>query len=265
MQRPVGAPLFTMLYLKNIVSALILPPLGPLMLVALGLLLLGRLPRVGRIVAWSGIAVGVLMITPASVGKVLDGLEDIPVVEPASLTGADAIVILSGGLRDYAPEYGGATVNRITLERVRYGARLARQSGLPVLVSGGTPSRQADARGPGEAQLMKRVLEEDFQVPVKWVEARSLDTRQNADFSAQMLLPQGVKRVVLVTHAAHMRRSVEAFEHAGLAVIPAPTAFLGGRSKNDNLLPKLPGINSAYAGGYAAHEWAGILAYRLSR
>ena len=40
--------------------------------------------------------------------------------------GADAIVILSGGLRDYAPEYGGSTVNRITLERVRYGARLAR-------------------------------------------------------------------------------------------------------------------------------------------
>lgn len=265
MRRLAGAPLFTMLYLKNILSALVLPPLGPLMLVALGLLLLGRLPRVGRIVAWSGVVVGIAMITPASVGKLLDGLEDIPVVEPESLAGADAIVILSGGLRDYAPEYGGSTVNRITLERARYGARLARQSGLPVLVSGGTPSRQANTRGPGEAQLMKQVLEEDFRVPVKWVEGRSLDTRQNADFSAQMLLPAGVKRVVLVTHAAHMPRSVEAFEHAGLAVIPAPTAFFGGRGKNNNALPSLPGINSAYAGGYAAHEWVGILAYRLSR
>ena len=189
-----------MLYLKNIVAALILPPLGPLMLVALGLLLLGWLPRIGRVVAWSGIAVGLAMITPASVGTLLEPLEDIPAVEPASLAGADAIVILSGGLRDYAPEYGGATVNRITLERVRYGARLARQSGLPVLVSGGTPSRHAGARGPGEAELMKKTLEEDFRVPVKWVEGRSLDTRQNADFSAQMLLPLGVKRVVLVTH-----------------------------------------------------------------
>lgn len=116
-----------MLYLKNIVAALILPPLGPLMLVALGLLLLGWLPRIGRVVAWSGIAVGLAMITPASVGTLLEPLEDIPAVEPASLAGADAIVILSGGLRDYAPEYGGSTVNRITLERVRYGARLARQ------------------------------------------------------------------------------------------------------------------------------------------
>ena len=265
MRRPAGGPLFTVLYLKNILSALILPPLGPLMLVALGLLLLGRLPRTGRALAWGGIAVGVAMITPAPVRALLEGLEDIPVVEPASLAGADAIVILSGGLRDYAPEYGGSTVNRITLERVRYGARLARHSGLPVLVSGGAPSRRADARGAGEAQLMKETLEEDFRVPVKWVEGRSLDTRQNADFSAQMLLPAGVKRVVLVTHAAHMRRSVEAFEHAGLAVIPAPTAFFGGRGKGDSALPLLPGINTAFAGGYAAHEWAGILAYRLSR
>ncbi len=265
MRRPAGARLFTVLYLKNILSALILPPLGPLMLVALGLLLLGRLPRTGRMLAWSGVALGIAMITPASVGTLLEPLEDIPLAEPASLAGADAIVILSGGLRDYAPEYGGATVNRITLERVRYGARLARQSGLPVLVSGGTPSRHAGARGPGEAELMKKTLEEDFRVPVKWVEGRSLDTRQNADFSAAMLRPAGVKRVVLVTHAAHMRRSVEAFEHAGLAVVPAPTAFFGGRGKDDNLLPRLPNINTAYAGGYAAHEWVGILAYRLSR
>ena len=96
-------------------------------------------------------------------------------------------------------------------------------------------------------------------------EGRSLDTRQNADFSAPMLREAGVGKVVLVTHAAHMHRSVEAFEHAGLAVIPAPTAFFGGPGKDDNLLPKLPGINTAYAGGYAAHEWVGILAYRLSR
>lgn len=265
MRHLAGAALFNVLYLKNILSALILPPLGPFMLVALGLLLLGRHPRTGRLLAWSGIAVGVAMITPASVEVLLDGLEDIPAVEPASLAGADAIVILSGGLRDYAPEFGGATVNRVTLERVRYGARLARQSGLPVLVSGGAPSRRADAGGPGEAQLMRQTLEEDFRVPVKWVEGRSLDTRQNADFSAAMLRPAGVKRVVLVTHAAHMRRSVEAFEHAGLAVIPAPTAFFGGRGRDDNLLPRLPGINTAYAGGYAAHEWVGILAYRLSR
>ena len=265
MRRPAGAALFMMLYFKNILAALLLPPLGPLVLVALGLLLLGRRPRLGRIVAWSGLAVGVAMITPATVGKLIDGLEDIPVVDPVRLADAGAIVILSGGLRDYAPEYGGPTVNRVTLERVRYGARLARQSGLPVLVSGGTPSRQAGALGPGEAQLMKRVLEEDFRVPVRWVEGRSLDTRQNADFSAPMLREAGVGKVVLVTHAAHMHRAMEAFEQAGIAVIPAPTAFLGGRGRNDNLLPSLPAINSAYAGGYAAHEWAGILAYRLSR
>mgnify|MGYP000938771722 CR=1 FL=1 len=108
MRRLAGAALFTMLYLKNIVAALILPPLGPLMLIALGLLLLGRLPRLGRAVAWSGIALGIAMITPAAVGTLLEPLEDIPVVEPASLAGADAIVILSGGLANSDEQVGTA-------------------------------------------------------------------------------------------------------------------------------------------------------------
>ena len=111
---------------------------------------------------------------------------------------------------------------------------------------------------------MKTALEEDFRLPVKWVEAASLDTRDNARMSAALLHTDGVKRVVLVTHAAHMRRSVEAFEAAGLAVIPAPTGFFR-RGPADDPLPRLPNMNSTYAGTYAIHEWLGLLAYRLSR
>jgi hypothetical protein len=35
-------------------------------------------------------------------------------------------------------EYGGDTLGRLTLERVRYGARVAKKTGLPVLVAGGS-------------------------------------------------------------------------------------------------------------------------------
>jgi uncharacterized SAM-binding protein YcdF (DUF218 family) len=47
----------------------------------------------------------------------------------AQVSNAQAIVILGGGVRREAPEYGGATLGGITLERVRYGARLARTTG----------------------------------------------------------------------------------------------------------------------------------------
>lgn len=248
-----------MFLLKKLIALLLMPPLAPLILICAGLLLLRRRPRAGRVLAWSGLAVALLVTMPPAVDALLDGLEDIPVLQPAQLADAGAIVILGGGARTNAPEFGGQTVNRLTLERVRYGARLARQSGLPVLVSGGAPSGSQP-----EAELMKTALEEDFRLPVKWVEAASLDTRDNARMSAALLHTEGVKRVVLVTHAAHMRRSVEAFEAAGLAVIPAPTGFFR-RGPADDTLPRLPNMNSTYAGTYAIHEWLGLLAYRLSR
>lgn len=249
-----------MFILKKLLSPLLLPPLAPLLLIALGLLLMKRWPRSGKFIAWSGLILSILLISPEPVGWLLDELESVPVVQPASLKNADAIVILGGGARKYAPEFGGQTVNRITLERIRYGARLARESGLPVLVSGGAPSGSEP-----EAALMKTALEDDFRQPVKWVESRSLDTRENAGRSAEILLPAGARRIVLVTHAAHMRRAVEAFEHAGFTVIPAPTAFLLGRGPKDEVLPGMPNMNAAFAGGYAAHEWLGLLAQRFSR
>lgn len=251
-----------MFFLKKLLSALVLPPLGPLLLVALGLLLLRRHPRTGKILAWGGLLAALLLVTPISVMPLVRALEGrfVPVDE-ARLRQADAILILGGGTRNYAPEFGGRTVNRLTLERLRYGARLARHSGLPVMVSGGAtrPSQTP------EAVLMKAALENDFGIPVKWMEARSRDTRENAELSAAALLPAGIRRIVLVTHAAHMERAAEAFEHAGFQVMPAPTAHLAGPAGGDEGLLLLPSMNTAYAGWYAVHEWLGLLAYRLSR
>lgn len=262
MQHPTRTLLFDMFILKKTLSVLILPPLAPLILIAIGLLLVRRRPRTGKMFAWGGLLLALALITPATVDLLLDGLETTPPLQAASLKGADAIVILGGGSRSYAPEFGGTTVNRLTLERLRYGARLARQSKLPVMVTGGAANGEV-----AEGDAMKAALEEDFRIPVRWVESRSRDTRENAELCAGILLPAGAKRIVLVTHAAHMRRSVEVFEHAGFQVIPAPTAFFLDRSPSLDKegIPGLPDMNSAFAAWYATHEWVGLLAYRLSR
>lgn len=259
-----------MFLLKKILSTLILPPLGPILLILAGLLVSRRLPRRGRLLTGAGLVISIALMTPASVGLLLADLERYPPITREALGQADAIVILAGGMRSHAPEFGEGTVNSRTLERLRYGARLAHQSDLPVLVTGGAP-----LGGTAEAEWMKRSLQEDFGVTVRWVESASLDTRENALFSARMLQPDGVRRIALVTHAAHMRRAEAWFRSAGFEVLPAPTAYFtekhpdgadGGAepSISSQLLKTAPSMSAAYAGWYAIHEWLGLLAFWLS-
>jgi len=246
--------------LNRIVEVVFLPPLFPVLWIAIGLILAHAWPRLGHAVAWAGVALAVALMTPFSVGTLLATLETAPVFDPTQPGDARAIVILGGGRRAYAPDFGGETVNRLTLERLRYGAHLAKLTGLPVLVSGGVATEENTA----EAQLMELALAQDFDVAARWVEDQSVNTGENAKFSAVMLKREGIEHIVLVTHAAHMSRAQAYFEAAGLKVTPAPTGFLGGPGPDDGLLAWLPTQNTAYAGWYALHEWAGLLQQRLS-
>lgn len=245
-------------FLKKLLSALLLPPLMPLLLVVAGLLLLRGKPRFGRRLAWTGVLVAVLLSTPVSVGWLTAPLENIPVLRPADLARGQAVVILAGGWRKYMPEYGQPTPNRLSLERLRYGARLARESGLPVLISGGgTPEQWAESR------LMAAALRADFGLGTRWIESSSLTTAENARFAAVMLQAEGIRRIVLVTHAAHMRRALREFQSQGMEVIPAPTDFFSEQTMGDDVRDYLPGATAAYAGWYALHEWLGLLAQTL--
>jgi uncharacterized SAM-binding protein YcdF (DUF218 family) len=243
---------------KKLIGIFLLPPMLPLVVIAAGLLLLRWRKRSGLWLASSGVALSLILCWPGSVAWMLRDLESDPPISANALKQAQVIVILAGGRRNNAPEFGGETVNRITLERVRYGARLARQSGLPVLVTGGSPTQ-----GTSEAELMRRTLKDDFGINARWVEGAALDTRENAEYSAKLLLSKGFTRIALVTHAAHMPRSVGEFRHAGFTVYPAPTAYLSGHGGDAQVMPLLPSASSAYAGFYAMHEWVGLLAQRV--
>lgn len=239
----------------NFIAAFLLPPMNLLLLGALGLFLLKRKPRVGRglIIACLG---GLwLLSTPIIAGKLLNSL----VQEPLVLNGqeADAIVILGGGRTRNSVEYGGDTVSRTTLERVRYGAYLARKFSKSVLVTGGTP----DGGMVSEGQIMSDVLQSEYQVPARWIEGRSRNTRENARFSAKILERQGIRRIYLVTHAWHLARAIPEFERAGLRVIPAGT---GHKVPGDlELLDFVPNAQALLNSYLACHEWVGLAWYRL--
>ncbi|HAF54379.1 MAG TPA: hypothetical protein DCL01_03975 [Thauera sp.] len=256
-------PSTLLFWLKKLTAAMLLPPVLPLLPIVLGLLLIRSRPRLGSVFAWSGVVINVLLITPFSVSWLVRQVEYAETLDAAAAREAQAIVVLGAGRRVYAPEFGGETVNRLALERLRYAAHLARSSGLPILVSGGA------ARGDTpEALLMERALAQDYGLRARWVESASRDTRENAAFSAVHLEAAGVRRVLLVTHAMHMKRARDAFEAAGLEVIPAPTAWLGGGAAgtgDDQALIRLPSQNTAYAGWFALHELLGQIAYHWTR
>lgn len=111
-----------MFFLKKILTALALPPAGPLLLAALGLLLMKRWPRFGKSLAWSGLALLWLLATPAVTKPMLAAIEDVPPLDIAQAKGAQAIVVLGGGSYFAAPEYGGDTVSSGSLVRLRWAA-----------------------------------------------------------------------------------------------------------------------------------------------
>jgi uncharacterized SAM-binding protein YcdF (DUF218 family) len=239
--------MMALLWVKAVLKALVLPPTGPLLLAALGLGLMRRTPRFGRALAAAGIA-GLLVLSMPAVADFLVGFVDTSTpFDPQAAKSAKAVVILGGGVRFNAPEYGGDTLATLTLERVRYGARVARITGLPVLVSGGVV-----LAGEPEAMLMAGALEREFGVPVRWVEAGSRTTHENAVRTALMLKREGIDRVVLVTHVFDTRRAVAEFEAQGLSVVVAATGGSGAReSVAFDYLPSMPGLTRSY---YATYE-----------
>ncbi|MEO6976459.1 MAG: YdcF family protein, partial [Gallionella sp.] len=241
------------------------PPLNLLCLFALGIFLLHRRPRLAKILILSTFCLFWISSTPYFAQGALHFLEgkttplnlDHPGSPPQA---ADAIVILGGGTYFHAPEYSGQdTISEATLVRLRYGAKLQRQTGKPILVTGGKPLGNSVS----EAQQMRMSLEQDFGVPVRWTEDASDNTFENARNSFRILQQAGIRRIYLVTHAWHMPRASDVFRRAGFEVIEAPTAFTT-RYRTD-LLTFLPRADSLQDSQIFIHEIIGLLWYRITK
>lgn len=241
--------------LKSIISSFLLPPIGLILSAAAGLMLGRRWPRLGRAVIAASLLALLLLSTPWFSNVLQRSVETRDPIEPQSLSQAQAIVVLGAGTYYGAPEFGGQdAISRNGLARVRYAAYLHRQSGLPILIAGGAPHG-----GRTESDAMREVLENEFQVVVRWQEARSHSTAENAQYSGEILAESDVSKIALVTDAIHMPRAKLAFEGAGMTVLPAPTGF---STDSPGLGLNLPSASALNQSAYAIREW---LAWSLAR
>ncbi len=244
-------------FVTNLISAFLLPPLDLLLVAVLGLWLWSKRPLIARLLLGTAVALLWLLSTPFFAEAMLQGLEGQPYAVDTRKPLADAIVVLGGGTNFRAPEYGGDTVKKETLERLRYAAKLYRETGKPILTTGGSPLGNSTS----EAEQMKQVLEREFNVPVRWAEGASDNTLENARLSMQVLKQDGIRRIYLVTHAWHMPRAVQAFQAAGFQVVPAPTAYTT-RYRID-LLAFIPSASALLDSRIFLHELIGMFWYRL--
>jgi uncharacterized SAM-binding protein YcdF (DUF218 family) len=233
---------------KPILAALVLPPLPVLLLVLLGARLMPWRRGVGWLVLilavallWLSACIGAAewlnrstraatgMLTEARLAELRKQMAAAPANKPTM-----AVVVLGGGRDALALEYGVASLREDSLLRLRYGLHVSRVTGIPVLYSGGVG--HADVEATAEADIAADIAAREYGRPLRWIENRSRDTRENARFSILQLRDVGVSQVILVTNGWHMKRALRAFKQEaqaqGYAVeLTAAPMGLGARSE----------------------------------
>jgi len=251
---------------KPFFGALLLPPVPLLVLVLFGATQIARRRWLGWLLVLVGV-LGLWLCTTTALSRwltlsVLQAPMELSASEVVELKKSPktAIVVLGGGRRATAGEYGGSAPTARTLERLRYGIWLGRETGLPVAFSGGIG--RGEVIGQTEAEIASRIAEREFRAPLRWVENQSRDTRENALMSVAMLKSQGIERIVLVTHAYHMPRALRNFERAAAGSSMRVTTAATGRPtpgalKPVDWRPTLRGMEDTWL---ALHECLGLLA-----
>ncbi|WP_198328242.1 YdcF family protein [Methylovulum psychrotolerans] len=246
----------TLVYL---LKRLLLPPASLLLMAAAGLCL--RHYRLGMPLTVLSLVLLTLLSLPMVSKLLADAVESYPVLSTDALKAfqPQAIVVLGGGSHWGAEYQQPETVNAPTLLRLRYAAKLARATQLPILVAGG----KVFSESASEAHSMAAVLQNEFNVPVAWQETTSHNTAENALYSRALLQAQGIDKILLVTQAYHTPRAVRAFTEAGFQVLAAPTAFIG-HTVQASVLSYVPSAKAFEHSCLVLHELLGLLWYRLS-
>ncbi|MBW4522424.1 MAG: YdcF family protein [Scytolyngbya sp. HA4215-MV1] len=150
------------------------------------------------------------------------------------LPAADAIVVLGGSTISQNPPRPWVEILDEG-DRVLYAAKLYRQGkATKVILSGGRIDWRMS--GPSESSDMATLIE-TMGVPQAAIlqDPTSLNTYENAVNVKQIMATQGIRRILLVTSAFHMPRSLRIFKKLGIEAIAAPTDFSVTQQSIDEL------------------------------
>lgn len=235
-----------MFFLKKLITFLILPP-GLFVVVFFVIAALRKKHKAVLVLSLScGTGIYLLSVEPVK-DFLLAPLEE-KYSRPATVEG-DVIVVLGGG------SYNTGVLTDDSLKRLLTGFVLQKKLNTPIILSGGSAITNLP-----ESEVMKTVLIELGVDKSKiYTDTNSRDTLGNAIFTKKICQAKGFKKVILVTSAYHMPRSVLTFKQAGLDVIPYPTDFK--MDKRYNVYSFFPKMNVIQDSTKAIREYIGFLSY----
>jgi uncharacterized SAM-binding protein YcdF (DUF218 family) len=245
--------------MESISYSSLIPPNLFIAAAMIGVILAWRWRRAGLVLATAAMACVYLLSLPL-VGFVMMRSADrlggvVPIVPSPAAPGA--IVVLSAEYRHSDRPGGRDEVGPVTLERLAEAARLARRTGLPILVSGGWLPHADDSL----AGMMTEALATDFHIPARWREDRSRTTYENALYSSEILRRAGVRSALVVTNSWHMARALWSFYAVGYPVTAAPLHDSPALHLSvGSFFPQVPALMSSYL---ALHELIGLAWYQL--
>jgi len=184
---------------------------------------------------------------------------------------AEVIVVLAGGTQSAQFPRPITEINGAG-DRIIYAAHLYHEGASEqILLSGGRIDWLA--RGAEPTDDMTEILTMLGIPPeVLLYEPDSRNTYENAVNTHNKLEPMGIRRIILVTSAAHMLRAVALFEHQGFEVIPAPTDYtvteanweqLVDGSLASKVISLVPNVENISLTTSTMKEYFGVWIYRL--
>lgn len=190
---------------------------------------------------------------------------------PATLPNAEAIVVLGGATRPKIYPRPAVDVMEEG-DRMIYGAQLYRQGKAPIVILSGGRTLNLQEVSSSESADMKTVIE-TMGVPASAIlqDATSLNTYENAVNVKKILQQRGIKKILLVTSALHMPRSLRIFQKQGIEAIAAPTDFLVSQEELDfsdntlasSVLNALPDARNLNQLTRSLKEYIGLFIYSL--
>ena len=239
-----------------VIKSLILPPGIFVLLIVITYFVLRNSEKIRTYVFSLIVVVFYLISTPIIARQLAGFIEPDEALDLSFAQDAQAIIILGCNLYVNAPEYAGADdVSSCALVRLRYAAEVYSEINLPVMTCGGSVFKHSDT----EADVMARVLDYRFNIKTKWKEIWSINTYENVENAVAILRKENINKIILVTHAIHMKRASYSFEKNNFKVYAAPTYFFSAKSNNSLLLDLMPDIHSLYVSRFAAYETIGLI------
>ena len=229
--------------------------------------------RWGLGLSGAGIGLVWLFAMPVISRQLIWGLEEqAAALTPATIPQADAVVVLGGGLRPALAPRQNVEVGEAG-DRLLTGLRLLRRDRAPLLVaSGGRVSFTSGDPAPPEA-FWARDLAVELGLPASQIllNPGSRTTAEEARDIGSLGRQRGWRRVILVTSAFHMPRSLATFRRrSGLTVIPVACDFqlpsraqFGTPTPASLLLSVIPDAGALQLSSVALKEHLGLLVYRL--